>query len=82
MSTPQAQEQTVNCPKCGASIGTTADGKRLKAGKGSVLQGKAAVEHITTGSIGEEVEGHGPVVVGCLACGREFKVSEALSAGG
>jgi ribosomal protein S27E len=75
-----ANERAVNCPKCGGQIGTTPDGKSLRAGKGSVLQGKAAVLHSTEGLIAREVEGHGAVEVGCLGCGETFAVGDALSA--
>lgn len=75
-----SDERIVNCPKCEAQIGTTPDGKQLRAGRGSVLQGKAAALHMTAGLIPEEVEGYGAVDVGCLGCGASFPVGEALTA--
>lgn len=82
MSTPNAEEQAVNCPKCGAQVGTTPDGKSMRARRGSALQGKAAVAHLTEGVLVQEVEGHGPLMVGCLSCGEEFTVAEALNSQG
>lgn len=80
MSEATGPERIVNCPKCGAQIGTTPNGQGLRAGKGAVLQGKAAALHMTLGVIPAEVEGYGAVDVGCLGCGATFYITEALTA--
>jgi hypothetical protein len=56
-------EKAVNCPNCGANMGTTPDGEHLRAGKGSILKGYAAELHMTEGLIPVEVEGHGAMDV-------------------
>lgn len=78
---PQATkpERIVNCPNCGAKMGTTPDGHHLRAGKGSVLKGKAAELHTTEGLLPMEVEGHGAMEVGCLGCSASFTVADVLS---
>lgn len=75
-----SDERIVKCPRCGARLGTTPDGQSLRAGKGLVLQGKAAALHLSAGLIPAEVEGYGAVDVGCLGCGATVYVAEALSA--
>jgi ribosomal protein S27E len=75
---PNAEERTVHCPNCKLRIGTTSDGKSLKAELGAVLSGKAAELHTTVGVIDAVVEGHGRVEVGCRKCGDTFTVTEAL----
>lgn len=77
-----SNERAVHCPKCGGQVGTTHDGRHLRAGKGSTLQGKAASTQLIEGMIPEEIEGYGAVEVGCLGCGGTFTVAEAMSAEG
>lgn len=75
------EERPVYCPKCRNQVGTTPDGKSLKAGKGAVLRGNGANLHLTEGVLALEVEG-APPVIGCQKCGRDFTVKEALQAQG
>ena len=77
---PNAGERAVCCPKCGKQIGTTPDGKSLRAGHGSALKGEGAHLHLSKGVLVEALEGHEPLEVGCVACGHSFTVAEALSA--
>lgn len=75
-------EKAVNCPNCGANMGTTPDGEHLRAGKGSILKGYAAELHMTEGLIPVEVEGRGAMDVGCLGCSASFTVADVLNAEG
>ncbi len=79
---PNAGERAVCCPECGKQIGTTPDGKSLKAGHGSALQGEGAQLHLSKGVVVEALEGHEPLEVGCVACGHSFTVAEALTSEG
>ena len=78
MSQTAGPERIVNCPNCGAKMGTTPDGERLRAGKGSVLKGRAAELHMTGELIPVEVEGHGAMEVGCLGCSASFTIADVL----
>jgi DNA-directed RNA polymerase subunit RPC12/RpoP len=75
-------ERDVNCPKCGVRIGTTPDGKSVRAARGSALTGDAATAHIGEGVLVSPLEGEEPLKVGCGACGANFTVTEALSVEG
>lgn len=82
MSESTAKEQAVNCPKCETQLGTTPDGKSIRAGRGSSLTGDAAESHIGEGVLVSPLEGDGPLKVGCVKCGASFTVGEALRARG
>ena len=77
-----AGERAVRCPECGTQIGTTPDGKSLRAGRGAALKGEGAQLHLSKGVLVEALEGHEPLEVGCVACGASFTVGEALKAEG
>lgn len=76
-----SEERAVKCPKCRSQVGTTPDGKSIKAGKNTALRGAGANLYLMEGVLALEVEGESPVI-GCQQCGKEFTVKEALQGEG
>jgi hypothetical protein len=77
----KTKEWPVCCPHCHKQIGTSPDGKSLRAGKGAVLPGNTVSLHLNEGVIAEPEEGD-ELWVGCAPCWKAFTLKQGLQAAG
>lgn len=82
MSEQTAKERPVRCPHCRKQIGTTPDGKSLRAGKGALLPDETATLHLNEGVIAEPSMPDAPLYIGCADCWKAFTLKDALRADG